>query len=154
MGLGAWIQLLEVIDVAAQELGILQAVLHCGCTPEGQHCSARLQPPNMYLQVDASLSAWQSFRQCPARQPSCKSKHVSTQRRLLLLVEVLQGQQKGLWSQHSCWRVPQADAFQKVTSWQVLMRHHHAHARLRALHIINETQSALTAEALPKWGTG
>ena len=38
MSLGARVELLQVIDVAPQKLGILQAVLHCGSAPEGEHC--------------------------------------------------------------------------------------------------------------------
>lgn len=43
------IELLKVVDIAAEDLDILQAVLPAGSTPEGKHRCTPLQPPHMHL---------------------------------------------------------------------------------------------------------
>lgn len=50
MGFDSWVELLEVIDVAAEDLDVLQAVLAGGSASEGKHSRASLQPPHMHLQ--------------------------------------------------------------------------------------------------------
>ena len=49
MGFDAGVQLLQVVDVAAEDLDVLQAVLLAGGAPEGKHRRTPLQPPHMHL---------------------------------------------------------------------------------------------------------
>ena len=49
VGFDTWVQLLQVVDVAAHNLDILEAILRAGSAPEGKDCSAPLQPAHMHL---------------------------------------------------------------------------------------------------------
>jgi len=49
VGFDARVELLEVVDVATENLDVLQSVLLAGSAPEGKDCCAALQPPHMHL---------------------------------------------------------------------------------------------------------
>lgn len=52
------IELLKVVNIAAEDLDILQAVLPAGSTSEGKHRCTPLQPPHMHLHhTQASVKA-------------------------------------------------------------------------------------------------
>ena len=56
VGFDTGIELLEVIDVAAEDLDVLQAVLLAGGAPEGKHRRTPLQPPHMHLHPTQALT--------------------------------------------------------------------------------------------------
>ena len=47
----ARVELLQVVNVLAEDLHILQAVLSGGSAPEGKHGCTAFQPTNMYLEA-------------------------------------------------------------------------------------------------------
>ena len=56
MGFDPRVELLEVVDVAAEDLDVLQAVLLAGRAPEGKHRRTPLQPPHMHLHLTQAVT--------------------------------------------------------------------------------------------------
>lgn len=52
VSLDARVQLLQIVNVLAEDLHVLQAVLSSGSPSEGQNSCAALQPPHMHLCKD------------------------------------------------------------------------------------------------------
>ena len=51
VSLDSRVQLLQVVNVLAEDFDILHAVLCTGSASEGKHCRAPLQPPHMHLRT-------------------------------------------------------------------------------------------------------
>ncbi len=62
MGFDARVEFLEVVDVATEDLDVLQAVLLAGSAPEGKDCCAALQPPHMHLHPTQPLPTYPLVR--------------------------------------------------------------------------------------------
>ena len=61
VGFGARVGTLQVVDVAAHKLEVLQAILGALRAAEGKHCCAAVNPRHMYLPRERNILIYAAF---------------------------------------------------------------------------------------------